>query len=75
MLSQKMQKVVINEVLFADKLVLMSKAMENSKERFWNWKEALKSAGLTVNINNSKVMVSRLKGELLKTRYIHVKLV
>ena len=28
----------VNEILYADDLVLISKDMENLKERFWNWK-------------------------------------
>ena len=31
------------EVLYEDELVLMSKTMEDLKERFQNWKDALES--------------------------------
>ena len=34
---------VVNELLYADDLVLMSKDL---KETFWNWKKALESEGL-----------------------------
>ena len=34
---------VVNELLYADDLVLLSKSVEGLKERFWNWKNALES--------------------------------
>ena len=34
---------VVNELLYANDLVLVSETMENLKERFWNWKDALES--------------------------------
>ena len=40
---------VVNELLHADDLVLISKTMEDLKERFCNWKDALESKGLRVN--------------------------
>ena len=41
----------------------MTKTMENLKERFCNWKDALESKGLEVNIRKTNVMVSGLEGE------------
>ena len=32
---------VVNELLYADDLVLMSKTIKDLKERFWNWEDAL----------------------------------
>ena len=49
-ISENARKGVVNELLYADDLVLMSKTMEDLKERFWNWKDALESKGLKVNI-------------------------
>ena len=40
---------VVNELLHADDLVLISKTMEDLKERFCNWKNELESKGLRVN--------------------------
>ena len=40
---------VVNELLYADDLVIMSEDTEDLKERFWNWKDALESKGLKVN--------------------------
>ena len=40
---------VVNELLYADDLVLMSSDMEDLKDRLWNWKDALESQSLKVN--------------------------
>ena len=49
---------VVNELLYADDLVIMSEDMENLKKRFCNWKDALESKGLKVNTRKTKVMLS-----------------
>ena len=59
---------VVNELLDADDLVLMSETMKDLKERFWNWKDALESKDLKVNTRKTKVMVSGLERELLKIK-------
>ena len=41
-ITEKAGRDVINQLLYADDLVLMSKTMEDLKERFWNWKDVLK---------------------------------
>ena len=48
-IKQNARRGVVNELLYACDLVLMSKTMEDLKERFWNWKDALESKGLKVN--------------------------
>ena len=59
---------VVNELLYADDLVLMSKIID-LKERFWNSKDALESKGLKVNNTRKiKVMVSRSEGEVFKSK-------
>ena len=58
----------MNEILFADNLVLMSKSIENLKEKFLKWKEAFESKGLKVNFKKTKVMVSGSKGEVLNSK-------
>ena len=50
---------LINEILFADNLVLCNKSME--KRKFLKWKEAFESKGLRINLK-TKVMVSSSKG-------------
>ena len=49
-------------------LVIMSDDMEDLKEKFWNWKDALKSKGLKINTRKTKVMVSGSEGELFKSK-------
>ena len=67
MLLQKMQKGgVVNEILYADDLVLMSETMEDLWKRFGNWKDALENKGLKNSTRKIKVMVSRSGGELFK---------
>ena len=59
---------VVNELLYADDLVIVSKGMEDLKERFWNCKDALESKGLKVNSRKTKLMVSGSEGELFKRK-------
>ena len=53
---------VVNELLYADDLVIMSEDMEDLKERFWNCKDALESKGIKVNSRKTKLMVSGSDG-------------
>ena len=48
-ITENARRSVVNELLYADDLVLMSETMENLKERFWNRNDALESKGLKVN--------------------------
>ena len=59
---------MVNELLYANDLVLMIKIVEDLKERFWNWKYALESKGLIVNTRKTKEMVSGSEGELFKSK-------
>ena len=52
---------VVNELLFADDLVLIRKTMEDSKEKFWNWKNAPESKGLKVNTRKLCFFLSTLQ--------------
>ena len=67
-ITEDARRGVVNELLYADDLVIMSKDMEDLKERFWNWKNALESKGLKVNTRKTKVMVSESEGELYKSK-------
>ena len=51
-----------------DDLVLMSESIENLKEKFLKWKEAFESKEMEVNLKKTKIMVSGLKNELLKSK-------
>ena len=44
-IKENARREVVNELLYAGDLVLMSEAMEDLKERFWNWKDAPESKG------------------------------
>ena len=67
-ITENARKSVVNELLYADDLVIMSKDMEDLKERFWNWKDALESKGLKVNTRKTKLMVSGSEGKLYKSK-------
>ena len=58
----------MNEILYADDLVLMSKSIENLKKKFFKWKEVFESKGMKMNLKINKVMMSSLKGEILKSK-------
>ena len=66
--TENARRGVVNELLYADDLVLMSEDMEDLKERFWNWKDTLENKGLKVNTTKSKVMVSGSQEELFKSK-------
>ena len=56
---------LLNEILYADDLVLMSESMDDLKERFQKWRSALKGKGLKVNAGKTKMMVSGTEGEIV----------
>ena len=66
--TENARRGVVNELLYADDLFIMSEDMEDLKERFWNWKNALESKGLKVNTRKTKMMVSGSEGELYKSK-------
>ena len=55
---------LLNEILFANDLVLMSESLEDLRERFQRWKSALEGKGLKVNVGKTKMMVSGTEGEI-----------
>ena len=59
---------LLNEILYADDLVLMSENLEELRERFQRWKGALESKGITVNIRKTKMMVSGAEGEMVRSK-------
>ena len=53
--SKNAREGLMNEILCADDLVLMSESIENIKEKFLKWKEAFESSkGLKVNLKKTK---------------------
>ena len=67
-ITENARRVMANELLYADDLILMSETMTNLKKRFWNWNDALESKDLEVNTTKTKVMVSGSEGELFKSK-------
>ena len=67
-ITENARRDVVNELLYADDLVIMSEDIEDLKERFWNWKDALESKGLNVGSRKTNVMVSGPEGELFKSK-------
>ena len=67
-ITEKAKRGVVNELLYADDLVLMSETTEDLKERFWNWKNVLESKRLKINTSKTKVMGSRSEGKLFKSK-------
>ena len=59
---------MIEDILYAYDLVLISETMENLGEKFQKWKEAFESKGMKVNIGKTKMMVSDSEGEVLKSK-------
>ena len=53
-ITENARRGVVNELLYADDLVIMSEDMEDLKERFCNWKDALESKGLKVQPEKQK---------------------
>ena len=53
-ITENARRGVVNELLYVNVLVLMSKNMEDLKERFWNWKDTLESKGLKINTRKTK---------------------
>ena len=53
-ISENAREGLMNEILYADDLVLLSESTENLKEKFLKWKEAFESKGLKVNLKKTK---------------------
>ena len=61
-ITENARWIVVNELLYADDLVLMSESMKDLKERIGNRKDALESKGLKVKARKTKVIASGSKG-------------
>ena len=51
--SHNAREELLNEILFADDLLLMSKNMEDLREKFLKWKQAFESKELKVNLRKT----------------------
>ena len=54
-ITENARRVVVNELLYADDLVIMSETMKDSKKKFWNWRDALQSKVSKVNSRKASV--------------------
>ena len=55
---------LLNEILYAVDLVLMSESLQDLRKRFQRWRSALEGKGLKVNVGKTKMMVSGTEGEI-----------
>ena len=66
--TQHAREGLLNEILYANDLVLMSESLEDLRERFQRWKRALEGKGLKVNVGKTKMMVSGTEGEVTSSK-------
>ena len=66
--SERARTGLLNEILYADDLVLMSENLEDSRERFQRWRGALESKGMKVNTRKTEVMVSGAEGKIVRSK-------
>ena len=65
--TEQAREGLLNAILYADDLMLMSKNLEDLRERFQWWRGALESKGIKVNIRRTKMMVSGAEGEIVRS--------
>ena len=59
---------LLNEILYADDLVLMSESMDELRERFQKWRSGLEDKGLKVNVGKTKMIVSGTEEETVLSK-------
>ena len=64
--TNKINEGVLQEILYADDIVLTTESMAEPQETFHGWKSALESKGLKVNLMKTKVMVSKIGQVIVK---------
>ena len=64
--TENARRGVVNELLYADDLVIMGEDMEDLKERFWSWKDALESKGLEVNTRKNEIDGKRIRRQTIQ---------
>ena len=55
-IAKVVNKEQLMELLYADDLVLVGRTLDEVKEKFSQWKEALEQKGLKVNLSKTKIM-------------------
>ena len=66
--TEQARKGLLNEILYVDDVVLMSENLEDLRERFQNWRDALESKGMKENIRKTKMMVSGAERESVSSK-------
>ena len=61
--TERAREGLLNEILYANDLVLMSESLKYLRGRFQTWRSALEDKGLKVNVGKTKMMVSGTKGK------------
>src|SRR5215470_17330678 len=57
-LSTQIRQGLLFELLYADDLVIMADSLEELEKKYKNWKSALESKGLKVNVGKTKCLLS-----------------
>ena len=65
--TEQAREGLLNAILYADDLMLMSKNLEDLRETFQWWRGALERKGIKVNIRRTKMMVSGAEGEIVRS--------
>ena len=60
-ISGNAREALINEILYADDLILISESIKNLIKKFLKWKETFESKKLKVNLKNIKVNSERFE--------------
>ena len=53
-ISENAREGLMNQILYADDLALISESIENLKETFFKWKEAFENKGLKINLRKAE---------------------
>ena len=59
---------LLNEILYADDLVLMSESMDDLRKRLQKWRSALEGKGLRVNVGKTKMKLSGTEGDIVLSK-------
>ena len=70
--TEQARKGLLNEILYANDLMLMSEILDDLRDRFQRWRGALESKGMKVNIRKTKMMVSGAEGEIARSNVEYV---
>ena len=59
---------LLNEISYSDDLVLISESLDELRERFQRWRNALKDRGLKVNVGKTKMLLTGTKEEIVLSK-------